>query len=63
MNEESPWMATEQAAKYAGLNPRSLARFARLKRIQHGFDGRHYRFLKEHIDAFFMAQGFDGTQG
>jgi hypothetical protein len=58
----SPWMTTQEAAPYARMKPAALARMARLKRIQHGSDGRRYFFLKEHIDAFFMAQGYDGQQ-
>ena len=59
----SPWLTTEEAAPYARMKPSGLARLARLKRIQHGSDGRRYLFTKEQIDAFFMAQGYDGAQG
>lgn len=58
----SPWMPTAQAAEYAGLKPAALTRLARLRRIQHGSDGRHLRFTREQIDAFFLANGYDGAQ-
>lgn len=58
----SPWMSTPQAAAYAGMSVPVLTRLARQKRIQFGGNGRHYKFRREFIDAFYMANGFDGRR-
>ncbi len=63
MNTTERWMNTEEAAAYAGnMSPEVLARAARNKKIQHGSDGRHYKFLPRHVDAYLMAKGWDGRR-
>jgi hypothetical protein len=64
------WMDTLQAVQYAGTNsqgrpnisPRVLNRACRKKQIHFGRNGRKYLFKPEHIDAYFLANGFDGRR-
>ena len=51
------WMLPEQAAVYAKMTTRALAKLARQKRIKAGSDGRKWKFKAEDIDAFFLANG------
>lgn len=64
--EQAPvdgWLSTPQAAKYGGINPKILERLARGKKIRHGRHGKNgpYRWRREWIDAYFTANGYDGT--
>ena len=54
------WLTVAEAAKYAKMSERVLRRKARRREIQFGRVGRNYRFKVEHIDSFFMANGWDG---
>ena len=57
MTEIKVWLKTQDAAKYAGVHPKTLTELARLGKINHGSDGRTYRFLAEHIDSYLIANG------
>lgn len=57
------WLTTKEAAAYAQMSPRSLTILARRKKIQHGsVGGRKYRFLPEHLDAYLLANGWNGKR-
>lgn len=57
MSMSSPWMTTEEAAKYAGKSPECLCRYARLGKVQPGGDGRHWLWTEQMIDDMFLAMG------
>ena len=58
------WLDTQQAVVYAGhqISARTLRAMCRKKRIHFGRNGRRYLFLPQHIDAYFLANGFTGTK-
>lgn len=47
---ESPFWTLEQAAKYLGVCPNTVARAVKLGELRPGKVGRIYRFSKEQID-------------
>lgn len=53
----STWMTTEQAAKYAGVKPAALARYARIGKVHPGGNGRQWRWTEQMVDDMFLAMG------
>ena len=60
LGSASPWMHAKEAAEYAGVHPATLTKLARLGKINHGSDGRTYRFTADQIDAYLLVNGRGG---
>ena len=53
----TPWLSMKQAMAYLGTSRETLQRFAKNGSLPHGRVGSTFKFRREDLDAWVLAQG------